>query len=49
MYLEDCRIGELNNGGIQGGGYFAYARDSEHAVRLWQLSEEAFGLSFDLA
>ncbi len=49
LYLEDCHVGELNTGDRKGVGYASYALDPEHAARLWQLSEQAIGQSFDLA
>jgi len=49
LYLEDCHIGELNqDGDMLNGGYRAYARDPEHAARLWTLSEKTLGETFDL-
>jgi NAD(P)-dependent dehydrogenase (short-subunit alcohol dehydrogenase family) len=49
LYLEDCHIGELKSDPAASSGYFAYATDPDSAARLWALSEETLGQTFDLA
>ena len=46
VYLEDCHVGEPGPGGIDGGGYAAWAVDRDAAARLWSLSEELVGERF---
>jgi NAD(P)-dependent dehydrogenase (short-subunit alcohol dehydrogenase family) len=47
LYLEDCQVGQPEQGGS--GGYSEYALDTGAAEALWRLSEELVGESFDLA
>ena len=47
LYLEDCQVGQAEQGGS--GGYTEYALDTRAAEALWRLSEELVGESFDLA
>lgn len=49
LYLEDCHVGELKTEPTASSGYFAYATDPAAAARLWALSEETLGQTFDLA
>ncbi len=49
LYLEDCRIGALKTDPAASSGYFAYATDPAAAARLWALSEQTLGQTFDLA
>jgi NAD(P)-dependent dehydrogenase (short-subunit alcohol dehydrogenase family) len=43
QYLEDCHIAEVWSGEPGAGGYAPYARDPEHAARLWDLSVKTVG------
>ncbi len=45
LYLEDCHIAEVSDGGAD--GYLPYALDSADAERLWTLSEEIVGQNFE--
>ncbi len=47
LYLEDCQVGQPEQGGS--GGYTDYALDRQAAEALWRLSEELVGESFELA
>jgi NAD(P)-dependent dehydrogenase (short-subunit alcohol dehydrogenase family) len=47
LYLEDCQVGQPEQGGSD--GYTDYALDTQAAEALWRLSEELVGESFDLA
>jgi NAD(P)-dependent dehydrogenase (short-subunit alcohol dehydrogenase family) len=47
LYLEDCQLGQPEQGGS--GGYSEYALEPQAAEALWRLSEELVGESFDLA
>ena len=48
LYLEDCHIAPKRTSDDDEGGYEAWARDPETARRLWTVSEELVGESFDL-
>lgn len=47
LYLEDCQIGKPVGEAEGTGGYEPYALDPEAAKRLWALSEELIGETFD--
>jgi NAD(P)-dependent dehydrogenase (short-subunit alcohol dehydrogenase family) len=47
LYLEDCHVAQQKTPGSEI-GVSGYALDSELARRLWTVSEEALGESFDL-
>ncbi|MGE0665528.1 MAG: SDR family NAD(P)-dependent oxidoreductase [Sphingomonadales bacterium] len=49
LYLEDCHVGELKTDPSASAGYFAYATDAANAARLWSVSEETLGQTFDPA
>jgi NAD(P)-dependent dehydrogenase (short-subunit alcohol dehydrogenase family) len=44
IYLADCNIAPSAE--EREGGYAAHIADTEAAARLWQLTEEALGISF---
>jgi len=48
LYLEDCRIGELDEDEGSSSGYMPHAVDGDAAVRLWEVSQELLGERFDL-
>ena len=47
LYLEDCQVGQAEQGGSA--GYTEYALEPQAAEALWRLSEELVGETFDLA
>jgi NAD(P)-dependent dehydrogenase (short-subunit alcohol dehydrogenase family) len=47
LYLEDCQVGQPEQGGSS--GYAEYALDTQAAEALWLLSEQLVGESFDFA
>jgi len=47
LYLEDCQVGLPESGGNT--GYSSYALDAVTADKLWTLSEQLVGESFDFA
>jgi len=47
MYLADCQLG-IEGADVGGRGFEPYIRNTESAARLWTLSEEWVGQSFDL-
>lgn len=49
IYLEDCSIGELiaDDDSTADGGCRAWARDEGNAAKLWQLSEQLVGETFN--
>jgi NAD(P)-dependent dehydrogenase (short-subunit alcohol dehydrogenase family) len=49
LYLEDCHVAERNDDETSVGGVRSYAVDADSAQRLWALTEELVGESFDLA
>ncbi len=49
LYLEDCHIGELREEAGASSGYSGYALDPGSAEKLWALSEQLVGESFDLS
>lgn len=49
LYLENCRVAEINDAEGAAEGVRTYALDPEAARRLWQVSEELVGQRFDLA
>ena len=48
LYLEDCRVSEVDD--VEGAprGVRSYALDPDAAKRLWSVSEELVGQSFPL-
>ena len=46
LYLEDCHVGEVNDTPSPD-GVRSYALDPDNAARLWQISEELVGETFD--
>lgn len=48
LYLEDCHVAEVDDDENAAEGVRSYALDPEAAKRLWTLSEEMVGQSFDL-
>ncbi len=48
VYLEDCHIAEVDDHENAPEGVKSYALDSEAAQRLWSISEELVGETFDL-
>jgi len=46
IYLEDCQIAEASATGANG-GVESYAVDHDAADRLWQLSENLVGQTFN--
>ncbi len=48
LYLEDCGIAEVDDAVDAGGGVRSYALDADAAQRLWSLSEDLVGESFEL-
>ena len=46
LYCEDCHVADEDNEDT-GGGVRSYAVDKENAERLWAMSEEMVGQSFD--
>lgn len=48
LYLEDCHVAEVNDSESAGDGVRSYALDPEIARRLWSVSEQTVGESFDL-
>ena len=49
IYLEDCHVARPRRGDDDSEGFAAWAVDPEAAARLWSVSEETLGESFDLA
>ncbi len=49
IYLEDCRVALSAEEAGGSGGFQDYAVDPDAAARLWALSEELVGESFDLS
>jgi hypothetical protein len=47
LYLEDCGVGVPRASEDSSIGYQAHAFDAEAATRLWSISEELLGESFD--
>ena len=43
LYLEDCRVAQVNDDASATGGVRSYALDAEAAKRLWAISEAAVG------
>ena len=48
LYLEDCHVAGPRESEDSLFGYAPWAMDAEAARRLWRLSEELLGESFDL-
>lgn len=48
LYCEDCDVAELVAPGASGGGVCQWAVDTVLADRLWRLSEQLCGLTFDV-
>lgn len=48
VYCEDSEIAELASDTLMSGGVRPYSLDETHAKRLWALSEELTGLSFNV-
>ena len=48
VYLEDCHVAEVDDAELAVEGVRSYAVDPESAKRLWALSEEMVGQTFDL-
>jgi NAD(P)-dependent dehydrogenase (short-subunit alcohol dehydrogenase family) len=48
LYLEDCHVAEVNDSEGASDGVRSYALDAEVARRLWSVSEQMVGESFDL-
>ncbi|MGH0029404.1 MAG: oxidoreductase [Myxococcota bacterium] len=48
LYLEDCHVAEVKDGESLPDGVRPFAVDPEAARRLWSVSEEMVGQSFDL-
>jgi NAD(P)-dependent dehydrogenase (short-subunit alcohol dehydrogenase family) len=49
LYLEDCRVAEVNDDEAAAAGVRSYALDPDAATRLWTVSEELVGETFDLS
>jgi NAD(P)-dependent dehydrogenase (short-subunit alcohol dehydrogenase family) len=49
LYLEDCQVAQPAAGPDVAGGIHGWATDPEAAIRLWSLSEQMVGESFDLS
>jgi NAD(P)-dependent dehydrogenase (short-subunit alcohol dehydrogenase family) len=47
LYLEDCGVGEIGATDDSSVGYDAHAFDTDGERRLWQVSEELVGETFD--
>ena len=47
LYLENCGVAEPAAGTDAPGGYLEYALDLDAAERLWTLSEEIVGETFE--
>jgi NAD(P)-dependent dehydrogenase (short-subunit alcohol dehydrogenase family) len=48
IYLEDCHVARARRSETDDEGYEEWAVDPEAAARLWRVSEETLGESFDL-
>ncbi len=48
LYLEDCHVAAVNDEATAREGVRSYAVDAEAARRLWSVSEELVGQTFDL-
>ena len=48
-YAEDCHLAEVADTGFGGEGVAPYAVDKAAAERLWALTEQALGQTFDLS
>lgn len=49
VYLEDCRVGAVNDDGSAADGVRSYALDPALARRLWAASEDMVGQRFDFS
>ncbi len=49
LYLEDCHVADVVDGGFGEPGVAPYAVDAGSASKLWTLTEQALGERFDLA
>ncbi len=47
LYLEDCHIAEIDDNESAAEGVRSYALDAENARRLWTVSEQMVGQTFD--
>ncbi len=48
LYLEDCHVAEVDDTENAPEGVRSYALDPENAKRLWAISEQMVGQTFDL-
>jgi NAD(P)-dependent dehydrogenase (short-subunit alcohol dehydrogenase family) len=48
VYLEDCGVAEISEDLEKSSGVAAYALDADSARRLWEISEELVGQTFEL-